>query len=279
MSPFPPSVKRRRHAIVLVHGAWVGEWSWSPILDLLEAAGRPVHAVSLRGHGLRAIEGGAHVTLDDHVDDVVDAVELLDLSDITLVGHSYGGRVITKAWPRLAGRVERMIYLDAHAPLGDEAIASATGHLTIGPDGMVPFARFEPDPEEFGGDEAVAWFRARLRPQSAAALTADFRVELPADLDTTYVAAIGDPDSPFAGYAAAARAHPDWRCAELTGSHWLMVARPREVASIILDPSAWFDGCDATYRPDPAPPSPTAGQRDQHPDRRPDGHPDQGAPP
>ncbi len=49
----PPPIARRERAIVLVHGAWVGEWSFTPILPLLEASGRPVHLVSLTGHGSR----------------------------------------------------------------------------------------------------------------------------------------------------------------------------------------------------------------------------------
>lgn len=233
---FPPA--QRVGAIVLVHGAWVGEWSWAPIMPLLEQSGRMVWAVSLRGHGVRASESGPHITLADHVDDVVDVVETLDLAGITLVGHSYGGRIITQAWKRLADRVERLIYLDAHAPLGDVAIGQATGHLASH-EGMIPFGRFTPDVDEFGGQGAVDWFFSRLRPQSAATLDCDVAVDLPATVDTTYVAATADVDSPFAGYAAAARAAPNWRYVEVDASHWLMIARPADVASIIRDPSVW----------------------------------------
>lgn len=240
---FPPA--QRVGAIVLVHGAWVGEWCWSPIMPLLEQSGRMVRAVSLRGHGCRASESGPHVTLADHADDVVDLVETLDLDDITLVGHSYGGRVITQAWERLVDRVERLIYLDAHAPLGGAAIARASGHLTS-LDDMIPFGHFAPDPEEFGGVGAVDWFLSRVRPQSAATLDGDFAVPLPATLDTTYVAAIRDADSPFSGYAAAARVAPKWRYVEIDASHWVMIARPAEVASIILDPSRWGERAPIT---------------------------------
>ncbi|MEP6298596.1 MAG: alpha/beta fold hydrolase [Ilumatobacter sp.] len=231
---FPPT--GRGGAIVLVHGAWVGEWCWEPVLPLIRRSGRAVHAVSLRGHGVRARESGPHITLDDHVDDLVDLVDTFDLDEVTLVGHSYGGRVVTRAWPRVADRVDRLVYLDAHAPLGEAAIERATGHL-VERDGMVPFDRFTPDPAEFGGADAVDWFTSRLRPQSAATLSADFAVDLPTDVDTTYVAATKDADSPFAGYAAAARAACDWRFGELDCSHWLMIARPVEVARIVLDPT------------------------------------------
>ena len=237
---------------MLVHGAWVGEWSWSPVVPALERSGRPVHTVSLRGHGVRGSESGPHVTLDDHVDDVVDLIETFDLDTVTLVGHSYGGRVITRASPRVADRLSRLVYLDAHAPLGDAAVAAATTRLGAdaeklvvpsdrGPDadGMVPFSGFAPDPAEFGGQASIDWFLARIRPQSAATLAADFVVDLPGHVDRTYVAATADPDSPFAAYSARARCSPDWRHVELDCSHWVMIARPAEVASIILDPDRW----------------------------------------
>ena len=50
----PPDISLRRHAIVLVHGAWTGDWSWSPVLPLLAESGRPVHNVALTGYGSRS---------------------------------------------------------------------------------------------------------------------------------------------------------------------------------------------------------------------------------
>lgn len=234
---FPPTA--RAGAIVLVHGAWVGEWCWEPILPALQASGRRVYPVSLRGHGTRRHESGPHIALDDHVDDVVQLVETFDLESITLVGHSYGGRVITQAWTRLAQRVAQLVYLDAHAPLGEASIPKATAHLET-TDGMIPFSRFVPDAGEFGGAASVDWFMARTTPQSAATLIPDFTVELASTLQTTYVAATGEPNSPFAGYAAAAKADPTWHYHEVQSSHWLMVAQPDAVAAIILDPSTAY---------------------------------------
>ncbi|MFP5488760.1 MAG: alpha/beta fold hydrolase, partial [Acidimicrobiia bacterium] len=108
----PPPLERRDRAIVLVHGAWVGEWSWSPVLPLLAASGRPVVNVSLTGHGARSHESGPHVTQADHVDDVVGAITTFDLRRVTLVGHSYGGRVISAASHLVADRLERLVFLD-----------------------------------------------------------------------------------------------------------------------------------------------------------------------
>ena len=230
----PPPLAQRREAIVLVHGAWVGEWSWSPVLPLLAASGRTVHAVSLAGHGARRRELGPHLTLDDHVADVCGVIETHDLVDITLVGHSYGGRVINLVYARLPDRVARMVFLDAHAPLAPDtgqtperlAEAAASG-------GMLPFQGYDPDPAEVGGADGVAWFMERVVPQSFATFAA-LGPPLPDALPKTYVAATGYSPTRFAHYAEAASANPDWDYVELPGSHWLMFSHPNEVAEIIL---------------------------------------------
>lgn len=234
MSTLPPPVDERRGAIVLVHGAWVGEWSWSPVLPILRRTGRPVHAVSLAGHGVRRRESGPHITLSDHVADAVGVIETFDLVDVTLVGHSYGGRVITRVYDELADRIAHLVYLDAHAPLAPDsgqsperaAIAAAHG-------GMIPFTGYDPDPAEVGGAAGVRWFLDRVVDQSFATFTVPISGDLPPSLRTTYVFSTGNRPSLFEGYAAAARDSPDWEYHELPGSHWLMFAHPDEVADII----------------------------------------------
>ena len=231
----PPPPERRVDAIVLVHGAWVGEWTWTPVLPLLEASGRPVHAVSLRGHGARSHESAPSVTLADHVRDVVGLIESYDLESVTLVGHSYGGRVITDAYARVADRVRRLVYLDAHVPVipttggPDDRASIAAEH-----GGMLPFSGYDPDPAEFGGPTGVAWFMERIVPQSYATFTAPLVGDLPDPLDKVYVFARGTTPSRFAAYAEVIRSDPTWEYHELESSHWLMFAHPHEVARIIL---------------------------------------------
>jgi pimeloyl-ACP methyl ester carboxylesterase len=235
--PLPPPLERRERAVVLVHGAWVGEWSWSSVVPLLEASGRPVHAVSLTGHGSRRHESGPHVTLATHVADVTGVIDTLDLVDVTLVGHSYGGRVITAVYPLVAERVARLVYLDAHAPLAPDtgqtpervAQAHANG-------GMLPFEGYDPDPTEVGGPDGVAWFMARVMPQSFATFTSPLGPALPDHVPKTYVYAAANQASRFEPYALAAAAHPAWDYVELTASHWLMFSHPGQVAEIILHP-------------------------------------------
>jgi pimeloyl-ACP methyl ester carboxylesterase len=223
---------------VLVHGAWVGEWCWEPVCHLLAESGRSVHAVSLTGHGRRRAESGPHVTLDDHVADLVAEFTTRDLTEVTLVGHSYGGRVITKAWPLVGSRVARIIYLDAHAPLDGDGADEAVRY-PVDERGMIPIAEFVPARATFGDDAAATAFFARLVPQSPATLSAPFRVELPASLDKTYVFASREPSPQFRAYAEAAKGDPSWRYIEVRATHWLMYTNQHDVAAIILDPERW----------------------------------------
>lgn len=229
----PPPLATRTGAIVLVHGAWVGEWSWLPVLPQLVASQRAIHAVSLTGHGARRHQSGPHVRLADHVDDVVSLVETLDLEDVTLVGHSYGGRVITQVAGVLEDRLAALVYLDAHTPVADDpGQTPARIHAAKSNGGMLPF------PDEYKPDQSlidVDWFRARLMPQSFACLTAPWVMSLPASVRKTFVFASGYEPTRFGHYAEICRGDPSWVYHDLEGPHFLMISHPTEVANIVLN--------------------------------------------
>ena len=220
---------------MLVHGAWVGEWSWAPVLPLLESSGRPVYAVSLTGHGVRSHQSSADIRLHDHVDDVVAVLEVFGLDEVVLVGHSYGGRVISEVYARAAHRIAHLVYLDAHAPVVPDpgqtperaAEAAANG-------GMLEFSGYDVDEREVGGPEGLAWFEDRIMPQSFETLNEPMDVRLGDDVRKTFVFATGYEPTRFRLYADVIRDAPDWEYHELDGSHWLMFSHPDEVASIIV---------------------------------------------
>jgi pimeloyl-ACP methyl ester carboxylesterase len=101
---------------VLVHGAWHGGWCWNKLIPHLESAGHRALAVTLTGQGDRAHLINPSVDLSTHVTDVVSVLEMDDLSDVILVGHSYGGLVVCGAAERASKRIRRLVYLDALVP-------------------------------------------------------------------------------------------------------------------------------------------------------------------
>ena len=83
--------------LVLVHGAWGGGWVWRRVLAPLREAGFEVHTVTLTGDGDRAHLRRPEIDLHTHIADVLGLIEMEELERVVLVGHSYGGMVVTGA--------------------------------------------------------------------------------------------------------------------------------------------------------------------------------------
>jgi pimeloyl-ACP methyl ester carboxylesterase len=98
---------------ILVHGAWHGGWAWRRVSVILEHNDHLVFTPTLTGLGERSHLISADITLDTMVDDIVNVMKYEDLNDITLVGHSFAGTVITGVADREAARIKQLIYLDA----------------------------------------------------------------------------------------------------------------------------------------------------------------------
>ncbi|MDB5280625.1 MAG: pytH [Ferruginibacter sp.] len=62
-----------------------------------------------------------------HITDVVNMILFEDLHDVILVGHSYGGMVVTGVADSLPGRIKKLIYLDAMVPENGESVLSIQG--------------------------------------------------------------------------------------------------------------------------------------------------------
>ena len=106
---------------VLVHGGWHGGWCWQKVIPFLEAAGHEVYAPTLTGLAERASELSPDVGLDTHIQDIVGLLQEKNLHGVILVGHSYGGMVITGVADRLPGRLAHLVYLDALVPQNGDA--------------------------------------------------------------------------------------------------------------------------------------------------------------
>ncbi len=98
---------------VLVHGAWQGGWCWRFVAPALRRGGHEVYAPTLTGLGDRAHLARPGIDLDLHGQDVVALLEMEDLHDVVLLGHSYGGMVVTGVADRCATRIRHLVYLDA----------------------------------------------------------------------------------------------------------------------------------------------------------------------
>jgi pimeloyl-ACP methyl ester carboxylesterase len=146
---------------VLITGAWHGGWAWRPVAEHLRAAGCRVLTPTLPG--LHDGDDPTAHTLSDVIDSVVALVEGEDLTDVTLVGHSWGGYVIAGAAPRLAARLRRLVFWSAFVPAAGRSLydevppnyqalfdgqAAASGNNTVAMPFEVWQAAFMPDASE-----------------------------------------------------------------------------------------------------------------------------------
>ncbi len=112
---------------VLVHGAWTGGWGYKKTARLMRAEGHDVYVVTLTGLGERSHLSHPGITLSTHIQDVVNVFEYEDITDAILVGHSYGGMVVTGVSGRVSGRIRTLVYLDAFLPANGQSLWDIAG--------------------------------------------------------------------------------------------------------------------------------------------------------
>jgi pimeloyl-ACP methyl ester carboxylesterase len=241
---------------VLVHGSWHGAWCWSRVLPLLRGAGCDAHAVTLTGVGERAHLLSNDINLTTHINDVLGLIEAEELTSIVLVGHSYGGRVITGVTDALlnAGKVnlQHLVYLDAVVPKSGESWSSTHAPDVIaartqaakdfgkqhGVDAFPP-----PDASVFGltGDDA-AWVNRRQTPQPLGVYLDGQSFDEPrlARLPRTFI----NCNSPALATIEVSRervksdiakADKSWQWREIACGHDAMVSHPQELSKILLE--------------------------------------------
>jgi pimeloyl-ACP methyl ester carboxylesterase len=101
------------HQFVLVHGSWHDGSLWGPVADRLRALGHAVETPTIAGHGKGVDEA---VTHEDCVRSIVDAIVEPDLTNVVLVGHSFGGTVIAKVAEQVPERIRRLVFRNAFVP-------------------------------------------------------------------------------------------------------------------------------------------------------------------
>ncbi|NNC13575.1 alpha/beta fold hydrolase [Planctomonas sp. JC2975] len=221
---------------VLVPGAWHGSWAFEGVIPLLEGAGHTVHALTLTG--LRPDDDAAELAstnLETHANDVLRLLDRERIADATLVGHSYGGMVIAAAADRAAGRVSRLVHLDAYVPRdGDSCWTLTTDayrHAFAAGAADTGYAVRPPFRQPNGGDP-------RRRPHPLASLLQTIR--LGGDVDRVprrdFIYCSGwEEGTPFAGLRARLLTDPAWHVHDLPTGHNAMREDPHAVAAL-LDP-------------------------------------------
>lgn len=215
---------------VLVPGAWHGAWTFEPLARRLRAHGHQAFPLTLTGVGDRKHLISSSVNLDTHIEDVVNLLADQQVTDAVLVGHSYGGMVITGAADRAAGRVAGLVYVDAMVPEDGDSCWSLVTERERG--------WYLNGTAETGYASApLPFFDPRATPHPLASLLQAVRLEGGLDRfrGRDYVYATGwDGESPFTGLYERLSADPAWRTHALASGHNVMGDAPDELLKVLL---------------------------------------------
>jgi pimeloyl-ACP methyl ester carboxylesterase len=128
---------------VVAHGAWSAGWGWKKMHPLMSGRGHRLVTPTYTGLGERGHLARPDIDLDTHIADILGVLKFEDLTNVNLIGHSYGGMVATGVADRARARIAQLIYIDAFAPQdGDSVIdllpPAARVQRQATPDGMMP---------------------------------------------------------------------------------------------------------------------------------------------
>jgi len=220
---------------VLVHGAWGGGQSYEKTAGDLTAAGHNVVVATQRGIGVRQPELHGGITLTDHVNDVETQVQEAGFERFILVGHSYGGMVITQLAARHGVRIDAICYIDAFLPQHDQSLWDITREHEHNwyidsqkhtPGLIAPIGGF--DFKEIPGHIGRHPLLTLLE---AVQLTGE-EEKIPRRV---YVFATNFPETPFTPFAERTKADPAWEYHEAAAGHMVMEEQPEQVRQILLD--------------------------------------------
>ena len=231
---------------VLVHGAWGGAHGWHKLRPLLRQAGHDVFTPSLTGIGERSHLASPQVTLFTHIQDVANAVFYEDLTDITLVGYSYGGMVITGCLDYIGERVKHLVYLDAFLPGDGQSLNSMTGGVNEGAPRPLPDQNWlrAPMPRTYDDAADGAFSEPRRSSQPEGTFSEPVRLLRAVEdwpFSLSYIKATGEPrpeqNNGGAFWIAADRtkASPRWGYYEIETNHMVPYNKPRELADVLLE--------------------------------------------
>jgi pimeloyl-ACP methyl ester carboxylesterase len=218
-------------AYVLVHGAWCGGWVFDRLAADLRAQGQQVLAARLTGLGDRKDEFDPGICLSAHIDDVCSQAKDAGFERFVLVGHSYGGMVITGVAARLGGQIDALVYLDAFLPEDGQSLWDLTGAFEH--EHYVSSQKFAPGRvKPLPGLEMPA---LSDHPLLTLLEAVRFTGEEARIARRIYVFANGWEPTPFRRFSEKVKADPAWEYHEAQATHDVMGDQPELVLGILTD--------------------------------------------
>lgn len=234
----------RRPTYVLVHGAWHGGWCWQDVAQRLTDAHYKVYAPTLTGLGERKHLIEPSIDIDTHIQDIVNLIEMEDLHDVYLVGHSYAGAVIAGVADRMPSRLHKLIFLDAmivedgQSPISlqPKAVQELQVKNIQRKENFAPF-----DVALFGvtAPSMVSWVKERLSPQPFGTFAQPLHLknQYGNGLPMVYIACT-DPQLPIMkemSQKVRADKKLSWKYLEIATGHDAMLTEPKKLADMLTE--------------------------------------------
>ena len=229
---------------VLVHGAWHGAWCWSRVADRLRLAGHRVFTPTQTGLGERKHLLSREITLDTFTRDIANVIEAEELSNIVLVGHSFGGLAISGVADAMPDKIRHLVYLDSLMVEGGKSpfdglppeIVAARRKAAEETSGGLSLPA--PPPSAFGISDATdtEWVKRRLTPHPLGTYTSALNIKRPVgnSLPRTYIHCTNPSYAALEGSRKLVKAQQGWRWAEIATGHDAMVMAPEELTRMLI---------------------------------------------
>jgi pimeloyl-ACP methyl ester carboxylesterase len=238
----PAQAQGAQKTFVLVHGAFHGGWCWRRVSDMLEKKGHKVFAPTLTGLGACSHLISKDVNITTHVTDIANLIRWENLSDVVLVGHSYGGLIISGVAEHLSDKLASIVFLDAFLPdNGDTLVDKASPQFqqVI----AAALARGDvslkaPPATAFGVNEKDRpWVESKCTPHPMGTFLekAVYTGGRDKVAKKTYIRATTYANPSFVAALARTKADPAWKTYELDTGHDVMVDSPERLTEILLE--------------------------------------------
>jgi pimeloyl-ACP methyl ester carboxylesterase len=220
---------------VLVHGAWHGGWCWRRVADRLTAKGHYVIAPTLSGVGERSHLPPDSINLTTQINDVIGEIKWKDLNDIVLVGHSYGGMVVTGVAEQLQNRIAAIVYLDAFMPADSQSLYDLTHAPSNAPPPIEKVSPARTAAYFHVNATDSAWVDSKLTAHPMQCFTEKLKVTgaYQAIPKKVYIRAPLFKTPAFDNALAQCRADHSWKTETVTCGHDVMIDQPAELTAIL----------------------------------------------
>jgi pimeloyl-ACP methyl ester carboxylesterase len=202
----------------------------------------------MTGLGDRVHLASPDIDLDTHITDIVNVLRFEDVSDVILVGWSYGGTIVAGVADREPERLRHLVYLDSDVPRDGDTSAPPSKHAPRAELARLHGAGWRVPPNVLHVEDLLLaglpeaqqrWIRERFVPHLLRTWLQPIHLSgAAATVPTTYIRCLGDydpADEDTQPQDTRIRSEPTWRYIEMHAGHNAPFSAPEELARLLLD--------------------------------------------